>query len=390
MKRNVVVFTFLALISGLVLSACGAVAADKAAAQSLAPVVSNSSQTSEGRLAPSDFRYLSFGMGGKVAEILVKKGDQVSAGQVLARLGNREQGEAALAGAWLEQASAQQAYNDLTRTPALAHAAAWLAVLDAKDGTLAAGRAWDAVNSTAFQSKLDDAEKAIKTKNDVLKTAQDAFDKVKNLPADDPSYKSANDKLIDAQQAYDDAVRQRDALLNQRERAKAGVQQAQDALAEVQHKYDTTQNGADAEQLTLLQARLAAAQAQVTAAQSALDNLELKSPLAGTVVDINVVTGELANPANWAVLVADYSQWYVETKDLTEMDVVKVSVGQMVEMAPDSLPDVKLTGKVTQISDVPQVINGDVTYKVRILLDSAPDAASRLRWGMTLQVTFAK
>jgi HlyD family secretion protein len=388
MKRNLYVLVLFALISGLVLSACGAAAADKAAAQSLPTVLSNSSQVREGRLVPSDFRYLSFGMGGKVADILVKKGDQVSAGQVLARLGNREQGAAALAGALLELAAAQQVYNDLTRTPALAHSTAWLVVLDAKDGLLTAGNAWDAVNSTAYQSKLDDAEKAITTKSDALKTTQAAFDKVKNLPADDPSYKSANDQLKTAQQAYDEAVRQRDALLNQRERAKGGLQKAQDALAEAQRKFDATQNGPDPEQLALLQTRLDAALAQVTAAQSALANLDLISPFAGTVVDINVVAGELANPANWAVLVADYSQWYVDTKDLTEMDVVKVSVGQTVELAPDSLPDVKLTGKVAQISDVPQVINGDVTYKVRILLDNAPDSSSKLRWGMTVQVTF--
>ena len=129
----------------------------------------------------------------------------------------------------------------------------------------------------------------------------------------------------------------------------------------------------------------------MAAAQAALDSLDLKAPFNGTVVDINVVTGDLASPSNWAVLVADFSQWYVDTKDLTELDVVKVSVGQPVTVVPDALPNTKLTGKVTEIGNTFQVVNGDIAYNVRILLEGvSPTAqpAPNLRWGMTVQLTF--
>ncbi len=390
-KKISIIDLSLTVIAGLLLSACGAAAATNVGAQVLPTVISGSSLTSEGHLVPRDFRYLSFGMGGKVAEILVQKGEQVSAGQVLARLGNREQSQAALAGAQLELAAAQQAYADLQRTPQLAHSTAWLALLDAKNGVITANRAWDNVISTAFQTGLDNAAKDIAAKNDALAVAQAAFDKNKNLLVDDPAYISARDNLDAAQQAYNEAVRQRDTFLNQRDQAQAGLLKAQQALAEAQRQFDITQNGPNPDQLALAQARLDNAKAQVAAAQAALDSLDLKAPFDGTVVDINVVAGDLASPSNWAVLVADFSQWYVDTKDLTELDVVKVSVGQPVTVVPDALPNTKLTGKVTEIGNTFQVVNGDIAYNVRVLLEGVSPTvqpAPNLRWGMTVQLTF--
>ena len=91
-------------------------------------------------------------------------------------------------------------------------------------------------------------------------------------------------------------------------------------------------------------------------------------------------------PDTWAVLVADYSEWYVETSDLTEQEVVNISKGQGATISPDALPDVKATGKVTEIADMFNVQAGDVLYKVRLLIDQ-PDPS--FHWGMTVEVTFA-
>ena len=73
----------------------------------------------EGHLVPNDDLTLSFTVRGKVAEILVEEGDMVREGDVLIRLADREQAEAALAAAHLELITAQQAYDDLLRTEGL-------------------------------------------------------------------------------------------------------------------------------------------------------------------------------------------------------------------------------------------------------------------------------
>lgn len=383
----------LAFIAGLLLSSCGAISAQPTSGQSLPTPVTNTSLTSEGNLAPRDFQYLSFAVGGTVAEVLAKKGDQVTAGQVLARLGNREQSQASLTSANMELTSAQQAYDDINRKSGMAHAEDGIALANARDAFISAQRAWDDVDTSAFQTKLDDAQTLINTKQEDLKTAQDDFNKVQDLSVDNPTRKTAKDKLDAAQTAYDEAMRQRDELVNQQANVRDTLAKTQADVTEAQRQYDATQAGPDPDKLALATARLNNAKAQLSAAQAALDNLDLKAPFAGTVVDINMSANELANPNSWAVLVADFSQWYVDTKNLTELNVVKVAVGQTASMVPDALPGVKLSGKVTEISNTFQEVSGDITYKVRILLDDTSATAQplpNLRWGMTVQVTFDK
>jgi len=64
-----------------------------------------------------------------------------------------------------------------------------------------------------------------------------------------------------------------------------------------------------------------------------------------------------------------------------------VRVGQSVKIVPDALPDLELGGTVERIKDVFEEKRGDITYTVRIKLNQSDE---RLRWGMTVAVTFQK
>jgi multidrug efflux pump subunit AcrA (membrane-fusion protein) len=385
MKRSVYVTAV--LLCSLALSACNALGA--AQAQPTAQPVSYARPeevVSEGHLAPSEFRYLTFAMGGTVAEVLAQVGDQVTAGQTLARLGDREQAEAARTSAELGLLAAQQEMAALTRTATLVQAQRWAGLVEAKNAVITAGRAWDAVDTQDFQDQIDEANETVNDRKDDLDDAQEDFDKYKDFSEDNPTRQEYKDKLDQAQNDYNEAVRQRDALLNQRDLAKAGLSQAEAALDEAQYQYDLTKEGADAEQLALAQAQLTNAEAQAAAAQAALDKMDLKAPFAGTVVDVNVVPDELVGTSTWAVLLADFSTWYVETNDLTELEVVKLSVGQSATIVADALPDLEMTGKISEIGQVYKEKSGDITYEVKIRLE---EVDPRLRWGMTVEVTFA-
>jgi multidrug efflux pump subunit AcrA (membrane-fusion protein) len=75
----------------------------------------------------------------------------------------------------------------------------------------------------------------------------------------------------------------------------------------------------------------------------------------------------------------------VDTSDLTELDTIKVSIGQAVTMTADALPEITFNGTVEEISQAPENKGGDVLYTVHIrFVDPDP----RLRWGMTMEVTF--
>ncbi|HBX70589.1 MAG TPA: RND transporter, partial [Chloroflexi bacterium] len=125
--------------------------------------------------------------------------------------------------------------------------------------------------------------------------------------------------------------------------------------------------------------------AQVAAAENGLSNYELRAPFDGTVADINVSVNEMIGPETWAVLVADFSQWYVETSDLTELKVVKTFEGQQATVAPDALPDLQISATVEEINQNFYIQGGDISYKLRLRLD---EADPQLRWGMTVEITF--
>lgn len=367
----------------LLLTACGSKATDTSAAT---PTPAAEPVIAEGHLVPNQSVYLAFLASGRVDEVLVQKGDHVSQGQVLVRLGDREQVEAALAGAQAQGVAAQQAYDLLIRTADLGHAQAWQTYMDTQKARAAAQLAWDRLDQHTIQTELDNAQTNVTSRQTDLDNAQTDLDKYSTLPADNATRKSYEDLLQFAQTNYDTAVQKAEDLTNRRDTVHAALKAALAAEAEAKRTYENTQDGPEPDKLALAQAQLDAAKAQAAAAQSALDNYDLKAPFAGTVADINGSVYQMVSPQTWVVALAEPSQWYVDTSDLTEMDVVKISVGQSVQVTADARPGEPMTGVVESISGAPQIQGGDVLYTVHIRLND-PDPS--LLWGMTMEVTFS-
>jgi HlyD family secretion protein len=118
----------------------------------------------------------------------------------------------------------------------------------------------------------------------------------------------------------------------------------------------------DKDQLAVLEARLQAAQAGVAA-------FSVIAPFDGVVAKMHAKTGSSINAGATAVTVADFSDWLVKTTDLTEIDVVKLTEGQPVLVTLDALPDVDLKGEILTIAQNYSENQGDVVYKVTILLN---------------------
>ena len=383
---NTKISLLILIAMALLLSGCDALGGAQATPESTLPIVETSGAVlSEGNLAPRDSAYLAFAAGGHVAEVLVSEGDSVVAGQVLARLGDREQAEANLTAAQLELARAQQDLDTLNENAAINSLNAWLALLNANEQAHQALAAWNEIDTQAYQDRVDDADLEMSEALDELEQAQEDFDTYADLEADNPTRQRYEDALEDAQLAYDEAVAAYDQLIINRQRVQANLDLARAAQVQAQDDYDATRQGPDPDLLTLAELRLANAQAQAAAAQSALDLRELKAPFSGAVVELNIAAGELTGSDTWAVLLADFSEWYVETNDLTELDVVAISLGQGATLNPDALPEASFRGEVTEIADRFSVQSGDILYQVRLRVDE-PDPS--FRWGMTVEVVF--
>ncbi|MEN6482868.1 MAG: efflux RND transporter periplasmic adaptor subunit [Anaerolineaceae bacterium] len=375
------------LLVSLLLSSCSGVNLNGAADPTPIPTVTLSSGTiAEGHVVPMEFTTLSFPVRGDVAEINVSEGDQVSKDTILISLNQAEQLLAALDQAKLAQITAQQQLDQLNRQADLNQARAKQELATANVAVSDAQKALDDLDTADFREELDDKRIAVQNAEDDLSDKQDTLDKYLDLAEDNSTRKSAQTAVDDAQRALHAAQRDYVLLQSDLDQAQSALDLAMSQQKEAQYKLDASQNGPDKDELALAQAQLDSANSQLAAAQYELDQLNLLAPYDGTVMEIqNLAVGETVNPGQVVVTFANKDTWYVETKDLTELDVVNIRVGQKVTVTPDALPNIQLNGVVESIGNVYTEKNYDVLYTVRIQLEK-PDPA--LRWGMTVNITF--
>ena len=380
MKGKLSTIGLLILLGALLLGACdqlpGSGGDDTGEPTPIPVVKADSRVVVEGRVVPNETVMLAFTTGGEVEEVLVEEGDLVKAGDILARLGDREPLEANIANAELELLNAQQALDKLEEQAELASTEALQRIAVATRALRDAQYKRDIYTVPTKQKDMDPME-ATRTFKAALDEAQAEFDKYRLRSETDSQREDAKDDLDDAQSDYNSAVRR---LENE-----VGVEAAQDNLDKAIEDYEIFVAGPKSEDIEAAEARIVAAEANLAAAQAALDSLDLSATIDGTIVELDLIVGEQVAPGAPVVQITDFSTWYVETDNLTEIEVVEVSEGQGVEIIPDALPDVTLSGVVDEIGDQFEEKRGDVTYTVRILLDETDPL---LRWGMTVIVTF--
>jgi HlyD family secretion protein len=113
----------------------------------------------------------------------------------------------------------------------------------------------------------------------------------------------------------------------------------------------------------------------------------MTAPFDGVITTIDLTEGQSVTPAEPVIHLADFSQWYVETTDLDEIQVTKIDPNKPVTLTVDALPGLTLTGTVDRISMDYTEKSGDILYTVRIHLDGSDP---HLMWGMTMSVNFGE
>lgn len=191
--------------------------------------------------------------------------------------------------------------------------------------------------------------------------------------------------FLAARNALDEAVNRYDANDTDENKAQLDVAQASFNLAEKTLAILETNKGIDPDQQAAAEARLQSAQAALESARTQLDQRTLNATLAGTVVDLDIQSGELVTAGMPVATIADYSAWLVKTDNLTELEIARVSLGQKVRVTLDALPEIALEGEVTHINARYEEKRGDITYTVTIRLSQSDP---QMLWGMTASVTF--
>jgi len=282
---------------------------------------------------------LGFPAGGRITEILVHEGDQVHAGQLLARLDSVE------ATARVQQARAQLA-------------AARALLLELERG--------------ARSEEIDQVRSALEAAEHTLADADVDLARMKKLAAGQVVSRQALDK---AQTAYDLAV---------------------DHRAQARAQLTLLEKGTRAERLAAQRAQVALAEAQLHSAEAAQDNLELKASFDGVVTVRHHEPGETVGPGAAVLTVMNPDDRWVRIY-VPENRIGTVHTGQSASIRSDSWPGREFTGRVTYVATEAEFTPRNVqtqeervklVYAVKVRIES--DSGLALRPGTPADVELAE
>ncbi|WP_317891013.1 HlyD family secretion protein [Edaphobacter bradus] len=258
---------------------------------------------------------------GKIVEILVREGDTVKAGQVVARISSPQdeaQVAAQKASVAAQKASVVEDQHRLEEAQSAAPARVALA-----EANLAASQA----ELVRWQAELQQAE----------------LDDKRYLPLVETG---ATAKQVSDQQHTRVKVAQAsfDASNKQVLAAEASLQQAKAQLAQIPTIIA---------QIDTIKANLASSQAMLQRFEANVDDLTITAPIAGTILTRSAEPGRVIAAGQTILTMVDLDKLYLRGF-VPEGDVGKLKVGQQAEVYLDSSPKEKIPAEVIRID--PQVM----------------------------------
>jgi len=318
---------------------------------------------------------------GKVEEILIEEGQPVRAGDIILRMETPKQLMAELKTAQLDQLKAQQSWDDLQLYGNLQKQKTYQRVLDAQTARRAALAALDAFDEDQYDDDLETIKEEVIDARTELEDAKEDLKDFLDLEKDNPQRVNRQEDVDEAQIALNELEREQAALEQTFEQLQLNLalSEAEEETAWNEYRKFKQENVPD-DQLALAEEQLATAKARIDAIEASIADLEITTPIEGTLVLLNVQEGDWLSIGQMLAVVVDFSTWYVESTDTNELEIVDIQVGDTVTLEFDAFPGKTVRGRVIEIKDFPVMKYNDVIYPVRIEL---LDHDLPLRWKMT-------
>ena len=185
-----------------------------------------------------------------------------------------------------------------------------------------------------------------------------------------------------AQTAARGYVTSANAVLTTLTNAEKAIEDARDTLIDAEHALELASvgnpTGENPFDLKLLENTLKQKEAALAEAQSELADHSIRVPFSGIVASVDVRRGDSVGTGG-AVgsLISDQK---IAELSLNEVDAAKIEIGDTVELSFDALDDVALTGSVAEVDVVGVVVQGVVSYTIKIGFDAQDP---RVKPGMT-------
>jgi multidrug efflux pump subunit AcrA (membrane-fusion protein) len=371
MKKSILFTLILAVV---LLTACGTDTTTPDPASAL-EINSNSSVVAEGTLLPDPSIELSFAQPGILAEVLVAEGDQVEEGQIIARLENSEALQAEVARAEQAYLLAEQAFNTseglALKNLSDAHELLRKAQLEFDNFDVPSDlREMTTREALAYTyAKLEEA----RTNFEPYKYLEERLEwEMRNDKPEHPKVYKDTAKIY--KKCLDDAWADYRKAIQWTE-LEANIEAAKSNMENAQTEFDNLIAGKNSKKMAVARAQFESAHADFEAARAAF---------AATILSLDTSVGETVDAGVPVAFLGNMDSWQVETKDLAEIDVANISVGDKVVIKLDAFSDEEFSGTVTEIDPVGREYLGDMTYKTTIML---AESDPRFRWNMTATVT---
>jgi HlyD family secretion protein len=380
MKKILIIIIILAVVGALIIVGVGAARRRQQNAvlgDLQTTTASNGSLTATvgatGMVHANQTAILTWQTSGNVADISVSVGEEVTAGQVLATLDRSTLSQSVIL-AQADLINAEQALDDLLNDHTAA-AKSLLSLYSAQQAIYNAERAMDRFEGDDYKDSLEEARQDMIDRQDELDAAQEDFEPYEDWDPTNETRQRYEQELIDAQNAYDEAVRIVDLLELEQQTAQANLEAGNASLQAAQRAYDRLKDGPNADDVTVLETRIAAAQA-------ALDTTQLSAPFTGTITEIYLKPADRVTPGTTAIRIDNLSLLEVDVQ-VSEVDINRIEVGQEVTLSFDAILDEEYHGTVSEVARVGTVVQGVVQFNVTVVLT---DADEDVRPGMTAAV----
>lgn len=254
----------------------------------------------------------------RIVKLMVKEGDTVKQGQVIAILDSYDRSVAALLQA---QSQAQESDRNLARVRA-----------GAKGGDIAA-QAGNVEAAKANTNALVVNAKRIQAELEIANGEYKRFQKLQQEGA-------ISDSLLDAYKLK--VITLEGQLLQsqqQIQQAAFQIKQSEGLLTSVREVRPTD--------IQFAEAQLQTAMVNVKKAEVDLDLAQVRAPIDGQVLKINSKTGEVVSQTNGVMDLGNTSQMYV-VAEIYETDIGKIKVGQTATIESEAFEGL-ITGKVDRI-----------------------------------------
>jgi HlyD family secretion protein len=139
-----------------------------------------------------------------------------------------------------------------------------------------------------------------------------------------------------------------------------------EALRDWVNPYTTT---VSAGAIAQAEARLRQAELAVERLELQLQTAVLRAPFDGVISAVYLHPAEWGAPGNAVLEIVDTSRWYVETRNVSELRIGQIQLGQEATVHINAFASSELPAWVSAISPVAVVQQGDTTYTLVLELD---------------------